>query len=237
MSFFTVILWLLVIFVGIPLFICALSTLYLRRFLEQMHELETMGEGDFALLPFENFPFFVRLLLNRVRKETLDAHFIELASFRRPNSGHIDFATTLASDDGKIIAEIEYARLPFLPTFLLIFVAPRDFLRCLVGLHGICITTVFSNGRRVMTTKMAFLAHDAVEGEKEFLVVPRHLSVSDMIDSHRKSIEQISRETGLNPKLFRDAQDVFQFELEVLRKLAASGREEVEQAIRQSHCH
>ena len=226
MSPVTIILWSLVVFLGIPMAVVSISLFIVNRNLRDMEALENTG---FIQLKFEQFPWFVRYLLEKHRKDALDNGFTELAVFTRTGFGAPNFSCVMVSSDRSTFAEIEYVRVaPFL-LLIFLFFSPRDFFRSLFGLHGMVLSTAFEDQYRLSTTSYKFLAKQKVN-DKEYQVVPRSTSFRDKVLAHSERIRKISTERSTTPTRFNTTEEYLAFERRILKRLAEQGRKEIEAA-------
>jgi len=185
-----------------------------------------MESGDITRISFQDVPLFVRFLLGRSYRDVLGLGFRELVVYTRGRMPAPNYSAILVSPDNETVVEIEYARIAMLETMLIILVRPRDFLRCVIGVHGTCFTSVFADLKRCITTKHAFLAANAIPGEKEFLIVPRASSVETIYEQHRQHKGEFAAKYGLVATQFRDAADFLAFDHAALKKLAGKLRQE-----------
>lgn len=226
----TILLWALVLFIGIPMALVSLSLYIFNRNLRDLDALESTG---FLQLAFEQFPWHVRRLLGQHRREALENGFTELAVFTRTGLGSPNFSCIMISPDRISFAEIEYVRVA--PFFLLLFLffSPRDFFRSLFGLHGMVLSTVFSDNYRLSTTGLKFLASQEAN-DKEYQVLPRSSSLKVKLHAHNERIGQISVKRNTTPTRFASTEEYLEFERRIMRQLAEQGRKEIEKA--QSEC-
>ena len=229
MTAFSLSLWIFLGIFGLPLLLVSLCQMQRRRFSKDLDGMQHMTRRDFALVPFREFPLPVRLLLSRYRKAAQAMGFQELVSFSRRSIASPNFSIIYVSPDRRTVAEVEYAAVDFLTVLLTAFVQPSKFLQCLIGPHGMCLTSVLPNLRRVMTTPHAFLAENEKPGEREFHVVPAHTAPAAMYEQHQERITELCARENVAARLFSDEEQFFAFEVEVLAKAAAHARQSLEE--------
>lgn len=219
-----IILWGLVFLIGFPMGLVAVLLALHRSQEKQVNGLEN---PDFTEMPFERFPPHVRMLLRGKRNIAEKLGFAELVSFTRKGLGQPNFCCVMVSPDRRVYAEIEYIRLSFLVSLLCLFVQPMDCLRSLLGFHGMTFCTAFDGGLRVITSPLSYLGKMHVPGSREMNIVPG-LPEDQQYSSHRERTEMITATRGVIPREFRDREEFFSMEREILAKLARRMGETVE---------
>jgi hypothetical protein len=219
-----IILWRLVLLIGLPMGLVAVLLALHRSQEERVNGFEN---PDFREMPFERFPLYVRMLLGGKRNIAKKLGFTELVSFTRKGIAQPNFCCIMVSPDRGVYVEIEYIRLSFLVSLLCVFVQPMDFLRSLLGFHGMTFCTAFHGGLRVITSPLSYLGKMHEPGSREMNIVsgvPEDLQYS----SHKERIGVVIATRGLTPRLFHDREEFFSMESDILAKLARQMGETME---------
>ena len=224
---FSIILWGLVIVVGVPLLLTALS-LYSYRM--SLADIEAFRHAELNILPLEQMRDVPRHRLQRFAEALKGIGFTELLGYTKAalaKKGNTNYCWVFVAPDGKTLGEAEYVRINWFERVFFFLFGGR---RYVSALCGITLVSAFEGNRRIITTDLEQIEETAEPGKREVCIVPKGTPLNEAYERHCAARDKFQEKDQLKLKAFHDQEDFVEFEKNYRRYLTMKAERELEDA-------
>jgi hypothetical protein len=218
--------WLLVLFVGIPMAAAGLSRFLITRGLKGIAQAE---KSDLPIVPFEALAWPVREALSGQKRVAEAAGLSELVTFYVPSPYIPEFHCVMIAPDRTTIFDIQFLRPGLFGTLVILVSQPRTLLNGLFGIRATELITVFENYFQLVTVSNKQLSSWR-HREKEFLFQQERLPLPERIAAHSARCRAIETERGFAPKRFAAGAEYIAMRIKLRGRRAAEARRIIEEA-------
>jgi hypothetical protein len=210
----------LISWLGVLVLVVLLSEALKRRLRARSDEaLAAFDRPEFVVLPFGELPAWARARLARLQADVEALGFRPLVAYRR-NSTRVNWSSILVSADGRVLAHLWVARRTGLLLWATLLLGWRAFWRDLRASPRYSLVSLFEGERRFVTSRVEILANATVAGQREYVTMPRGMSLADARHFHEAGAAHFATRGGYAPVAVTTAEEFLDHERELCRQLA-----------------
>ena len=222
----SILVWILLIVVGVPMLLSAMS-LYSYR--QRMEDIETFREAELAIIPLEQVGSVPKRRLHKFAESLRSIGFNELLGYTKAalaKRGNFNYCWVFVAPDGLTLGEAEYVRINWFERFSILLLGGRRFVP---SLCGITLVSAFEGNRKFVTTDLKQI-EESDTGLEGICVVPKGTPLCIVYAKHCTARDQFVSTRSLRLKSFKNQHDFVEFERNYRRYLTLKAEQELEDA-------